>query len=211
MPAFKELPPIINGFKVIRDLGTSPGGRRRYLIAECKICQKHFEVERDSLRAKTRRSCGCKLHYTLANGYKRTNIPKKLRSTYSGMIARCYNKDHLTFHNYGAKSIEVCDEWKNNNKSFFKWALENNYKIGLTLDRINASKGYSPDNCRFVTMAVNIQSRTSITKFNPDIIRKMRKDCLTMTTRAVAKKYSVSHHHLIDIKLKRSWNNIQDE
>ena len=210
MPKYKPLPEFINGFKVIQDLGTFENGRRRYLIAECKLCKKHFKAQRDSIARIGRKGCGCKMHYPHKEKLTRTNIPNRLRSIYSGMIQRCYNKNHKNFKNYGGKSIIVCEEWKSNNNIFFDWALKNGYQEGLTLDRINPLGNYTPQNCRFVTMAVNIQSRRSITKLNPDLIKKIRKDCLSMTTRSVALKYKISHRHLIDIKLKRSWINIQD-
>ena len=140
--------------------------------------------------------------------YPKVIMPHKLHKTYSSMIARCYKPDHMTFKNYGGKGITVCESWRLNSKSFYYWALGNGYKEGLTLDRIDPSLGYFPENCRFVTMAENIQSRSSITKLNADLVREIRKDCEIMTTRKVAQKYGLSHHHLIDIKLKRAWSNV---
>lgn len=142
--------------------------------------------------------------------YPKIIFPRKLHTVYKAMMSRCYNPKHLTYKNYGGKGISVCDMWKEKSKCFYYWAIGNGYKEGLTLDRIDPNKGYSPENCRFLTMAENIQTRKSITKFNPEIIRAIRADCKVMTTREVAKKYKVSHHHLIDIKLKRAWNNVQD-
>jgi len=209
MVAFKELPPYINGFKVIRDLGTTPGGKRRYLIAECKICNKHFDVEKFSLLKKERKGCGCQMPYPHRRNQIRTNIPNSLRNTYTAMIGRCYDSSHMNFKCYGAKGITVCEEWKNDNKVFFKWAIENGYKKGLTLDRMNPSLGYLPENCRFVTMAINIQSRRS-NRFNPEKIRQVRKDFLVMTTREVAKKWGTHHRHIMDIKSRKAWANVED-
>lgn len=211
MSGWKPLPEFINGFKVIKDLGTFENGKRRRLIAECKICLKHFEVDRDSLKVKARKGCGCQMPYDHRSTQIRTNIPNRLRSIYSGFMARCGDPDHRNYKNYGAKGIRVCDEWYYDNKIFFKWALENGYSDLMTIDRIDSSKGYFPENCRWITMQENIQARRSITKLNSDLILQIRKDCKIMTTRLVAKKYGISHHHLIDIKLKRSWNNIQDK
>lgn len=63
---------------------------------------------------------------------------------------RCYNKNCKMYKYYGGIGIDVCEEWKRDYYSFCKWAEENGYKKGLTIDRIDPNKGYYPDNCRFI-------------------------------------------------------------
>lgn len=53
----------------------------------------------------------------------------------------------------------MCDEWLNNYQSFENWCLTNGFEEGLAIDRIDNDKGYSPDNCRFVTAKENNQNR----------------------------------------------------
>ena len=65
------------------------------------------------------------------------------------MKARCYNKDNSEYKNYGARGIKICDEWLNNVKKFYDWALENGYKENLSIDRINNDGNYEPNNCRW--------------------------------------------------------------
>ena len=52
-------------------------------------------------------------------------------------------------------AIKVCDEWRNNYLIFEKWALENGYQKGLTIDRINPDDDYKPSNCRWITRSEN--------------------------------------------------------
>lgn len=66
------------------------------------------------------------------------------------MKARCYSKNHIHYSDYGGRGIKICDEWLNDVNTFYDWAINNNYRDDLTLDRIDNSKGYSPDNCRFI-------------------------------------------------------------
>jgi hypothetical protein len=71
------------------------------------------------------------------------------------MKRRCYDPKRKAYINYGGRGIFVCDEWKNDVSKFIQWALGNGYQKGLTIDRIDNDKGYSPDNCQFLTLSEN--------------------------------------------------------
>jgi hypothetical protein len=38
---------------------------------------------------------------------------------------------------------------------FREWALRNGYKDGLSIDRIDSEKNYTPENCRWITVKEN--------------------------------------------------------
>lgn len=83
------------------------------------------------------------------HGFSRTRI----YSEWHSMKGRCYTKTHTAYKNYGAKGITVCDEWKCDFLAFYNWAMQNGYNDTLTLDRIDSTKGYSPNNCKWATYA----------------------------------------------------------
>ena len=70
-----------------------------------------------------------------------------LLQIYRDIKRRCYNPRSVIYSTYGAKGITVCDEWLNDRESFIKWCMENGYRKGLSVTRIDTGMGYSPDNC----------------------------------------------------------------
>lgn len=84
-----------------------------------------------------------------------------LYRTYRCMHERCENKNHVSYKDYGGRGICVCEEWcgKHGFLNFNNWCYENKWKKGLTLDRIDNNKGYSPDNCRLVNITMQANNK----------------------------------------------------
>lgn len=111
-------------------------------------------------------SCGCLHREHLKASKKGHKLSKhKLYNTWRSMKKRCYLKTNASYNDYGGRGIKVCDEWKNSFESFYKWCIDNGYKEGLTLDRIDFNSGYEPSNCRWVDWIVQENNKRNNTKY----------------------------------------------
>lgn len=85
-----------------------------------------------------------------SHGMSRT----RLYTIWKNMKQRCYNPKRNRYKWYGAKGIQVCEEW-HDFLPFMEWSLANGYEESLVLDREDSNKNYEPSNCRWVTVEEN--------------------------------------------------------
>lgn len=120
-------------------------GKNRWL---CKCdCGGICYPTTSNLRGGTSTSCGCYSREVAAKkATKHGDRYIRLYQEWQRMKDRTNGK-HST--KYTVKNIKVCPEWLHDYQVFKEWALSHGYSDELSLDRIDNSKGYSPDNCRW--------------------------------------------------------------
>jgi len=125
-----------------------------------------------------------------------------LHNTWRGMKNRCYGKGYSEPQYYQQKNITVHKDWINSFKRFKKWADKNGFKEGLTIDRIDNDKGYSPKNCRFITQAENNCNRIN-TIF---VIHNGEKVSLTLLIKSLGKD---KDRPTIMSRISRGWDYLE--
>lgn len=94
---------------------------------------------------------------------------KRLYQIWIGIRRRAggnrYKKDLEDRHAKIYKNLSVCKEW-NDWLVFYNWAKNNGWQPGLTIDRINNNKGYSPCNCRWVSKKENNRNRRCVNYYD---------------------------------------------
>lgn len=139
------------------DKRTKGGGYIWHFKCECGT---EKDIPSNSVRTGLIKSCGC-----VAKPHGMTNT--RLFNIWVDMRQRCDNPNSTNYNIYGGKGISVCDEWKDF-KTFAEWSFKNGYDKNLSIDRIDGSKGYYPENCRWATnkQQARNQSRNCLITYN---------------------------------------------
>ena len=194
-----------------------PSGQtqKKYLL-KCS-CGKEYEQLHTSMIKQIKvygiSSCGClgkyktkhlkygnilknRLHSIL--GRVSNGFPSQKKSIKLGRTRQCY------------ADIKICDEWKNDFMSFYTWAMNNNFKPNLHIDRIDGTKDYTPDNCRWITQQENNRNGARSKLSKGDVINILKLHGI-FSNISIAKYYNITSPIVTNIARGVIWNDIWEE
>lgn len=121
-------------------------------------------------------------------------------NTFYNMKQRCYNPNDKKYKCYGGKNILICDKWLKNPVSFITWAEQNGWSCGKHIHRMNNLKGYSPENCEWLSVEQHRKKHpATTTRLNVSV----PKDLLPALDKE-AKKEGRSRSNLVSWLLERA-------
>lgn len=167
----------ISGLRFGRTVAVERTGEKRWgvylwrCICDCKA--EHIAAV-NSLKSGLVKSCGCLASETArSKSKKHGQYGTPTYKVWDSMHQRCTNPNSTSYKRYGALGLTVCAQW-GEFENFLQDMGER--PAGLSIDRIDNSKGYEPGNCRWATprqQRMN-QSRATINIEQAEAIREMR-------------------------------------
>ena len=141
------------------------------------------------------------------HGYKNT----RLYNVWALMKNRCHCKTSDNYKNYGARGIEVCEEWRHSFLNFHDWAIKNGYdenakKGQCTLDRINVNGNYCPENCRFITIDEQANNKTNTVYISKNGVIKTNAQWAKEVGISVGAMWHRNKRHKDDVRIfEKQW------
>ena len=93
------------------------------------------------------------------------------------MIYRCTKPSCVWYKYYGARGITVCDAWKD--YQVFLADMGARPSSEHSLDRIDNSLGYSPENCRWATRSEQQKNKTATKRYTDGTFVGTLVECAT--------------------------------
>lgn len=159
---------------------------------DCEV-DETVRVKYKDLKSKRKKACGLpgctftRRHSRGAgkskHGTRISDELTKVNKRWQNMHLRCYDKEHKSYPQYGGIGLTVGQEWHESNidgrSNYVKWikqelGSDDLKKLGdLTVDRIDGTKGYYPDNCRLASKSIQSANR-GIFKTDPNLFKHIR-------------------------------------
>ena len=133
-------------------------GRRVMWHCQCD-CGNQPIVDGSALRSGNTYSCGCaRREVSAIKSFKHGGVGSSTYDVWESMKKRCFDPNQMSYPNYGGKGIHVCKRWM----SFESFLADMGVRPdGMSIDRIDNTKGYEPGNCRWATPTEQQRNRTN--------------------------------------------------
>lgn len=171
------------GLLTIVDIDRSNTKRYKKVLCDCDCGTKNKSIKYGNLKRGITVSCGCYMRSLAKKMMEETILPTMLThgdskvdskhhyiyDLYSSAKQRCYNPKNKRYNSYGKLGITMYGEWINNYPLFKEYILTNlgerpdgkstSRGDSYSMDRIDVTKGYEPNNLRWASMEVQMNNK----------------------------------------------------
>lgn len=151
MPKFVDLTGhVFSRLTVLKHIGRTKSLKQLW-ICHCD-CGGFVRVDSGRLVSGNTKSCGCYLKekVTIHGGWNKSSY-----NTWRAMMRRCYNLKDKDYPRWGGRGVTVHQPWHD----YATFAKEVGEPVGAeTFDRIDTTKSYTPDNCRWASPTVQARN-----------------------------------------------------
>lgn len=153
MPKFID----ITGQKFGRLTVESYAGKGRWkVVCDCGIRKS---IQTNHLSSGATKSCGCLCSETTTKRLTKHGMTGSAEyESWYDMRRRVFKKNRPNYRWYGAKGITICDEWLSFDTFYSDMGKR---PEGTSLDRIDNTKGYCKENCRWATSKQQSRNRST--------------------------------------------------
>ena len=149
-----------------------------------------------------------KSHPNTKHGHAGTRAGASESPTYTSwraMVDRCTQPGHTKWAQYGGAGVTVCARWLGDRGFATFLADMGERREGMTLDRIDRTRGYQPGNCRWATTKTQNRNKSN-TKLSFETAMRVRALYLMgMGQRRIAKELGCSHFSVCSILYLGEW------
>jgi hypothetical protein len=175
--------------------------------AGCKAERTVRESDWNKRKSDYCKGCSCRVRAGLKPSAAPSEKGTPLHNIWCGMRQRCGHKKGAHAHDakhYAERGIQVCSEWRYEFVPFKEWALANGYEDGLVIDRKENDEGYTPSNCRWVTITESNRNKRSTLRMEQ--VEEIRKAVHAgESQRSQAHKYETSEATISLIMSGKIW------
>jgi len=133
-------------------------GELRYWECRCE-CGAEVVVQASNLVSGSTKSCGCHRSRRMAERNRTHGMAYSSEwESWRAMRDRCYQPSNASFKTYGAVGITVCGRWRDSFENFLE-DMGKKPTPDHSIDRIDGTKGYAPENCRWATKSAQAINR----------------------------------------------------
>lgn len=202
-PRYELLGKVFGHLTVLEYLGTlTKFVGHKYWRCVCD-CGQEVKYTTTQLVSGDKNSCPCRGKEKISKAVTKHGMSNtRIYRIYSHILSRCNNPNVPHYFRYGGKGIKVCERWEESFENFYE-DMKEGYSDELSIDRIDGTKGYCKENCRWADAKLQARNRSS-TLLDEEKVEFIRSS--ELNSKELGDMFSTSKGAIKCVRRNRTWN-----